>query len=138
MRGMKILVIDDEPDLVRALGMRLSSRGYEVSTAYDGVQAMSKITSESPDLVLLDIHLPAGNGYRICERLRSQPKTWGIPVIAITADPRPEAEQKCRRYGCAAFFRKPYDPHRLLEAIQEALPPEESPPRTEREATRIP
>jgi CheY-like chemotaxis protein len=138
MQGMKILVIDDEPDLVRALGMRLSSHGYEVSTAYDGVQAMSKIASESPDLVLLDIHLPAGNGYRICERLRSQPKTWGIPVIAITADPRPEAEQKCRRYGCAAFFRKPYDPHRLLEAIEEALPTDRIITEPVREAVRTP
>jgi CheY-like chemotaxis protein len=119
---MKILVVEDEPDLVRALRMRLSSHGYEVSTAYDGIQAMSRIQSEPPDLVLLDIHLPAGNGYRVCEKLRSHPKTWGIPVIAITADPRPEAEEKCRRYGCSAFFRKPYDPHRLLLAIEDALP----------------
>lgn len=119
---MKILVVEDEPDLVRALGMRLSNHGYEVSTAYDGRQAMTRIQSESPDLVLLDIHLPAGNGYRVCESLRSHPKTGSIPIIAITADARPEAEQKCLRYGCSAFFRKPYDPHLLLKAIEDALP----------------
>jgi len=123
MHGVrKILVVDDEPDLVRALGMRLSSRGYEVMAAYDGVQAMSCIQKERPDLVLLDIHLPAGDGYKICERIRRNPETWRMPVIAITADPRPEAEQRCRKAGCVDFFRKPYDPKELLEAIRQALP----------------
>jgi two-component system, cell cycle response regulator DivK len=122
MNGKRILVVDDEPELVRALGMRLSGRGYDVVAAYDGVQAMARIQKEKPDLVILDIHLPAGNGFKICERIRSQPETWGLPVIAITADPRPEAEHRCRRFGCTAFFRKPYDSRLLMDAVEAALP----------------
>ncbi len=117
----RILVVDDEPDLVRALGLRLEGRGYEVLTAFDGVQAMSRIQKEHPDLVLLDIHLPAGNGYRICERMRAGRNVVGTPVIALTADPSLEAETRCRQLGCAGFFRKPYDPKLLMEAVQRTL-----------------
>jgi DNA-binding response OmpR family regulator len=121
MNSKRILVVDDEPDLVRALGLRLSGRGYEVITAFDGVQAMSRIQKEHPDLVLLDIHLPAGNGYRICERMRSSAGVKETPVIALTADPSAEAEMRCRELGCAGFFRKPYDPKRLMDAVTRAL-----------------
>ena len=127
MSSKRILVVDDEPDLVRALGLRLSSRGFEVLTAFDGVQAMSRIQKDRPDLVLLDIHLPAGNGYRICERVRASAGVRKTPVIALTADPSAEAELRCRELGCAGFFRKPYDPKRLMEAVTRAL---EVPPAT--------
>jgi DNA-binding response OmpR family regulator len=121
MKPKRILVVDDEPDLVRALGLRLSSRGYEVLTAFDGVQAMSRIQKERPDLVLLDIHLPAGNGYRVCERMRESAGVKETPVIALTADPSAEAEKRCHELGCADFFRKPYDPRQLMEAVTRAL-----------------
>jgi two-component system, OmpR family, alkaline phosphatase synthesis response regulator PhoP len=127
MNAKRILVVDDEPDLVRALGLRLSSRGYEVLTAFDGVQAMSRIQKERPDLVLLDIHLPAGNGYRVCERMRASEGARETPVIALTADPSAEAQRRCNELGCADFFRKPYDPKELMAAVTRAL---DSPPRT--------
>lgn len=121
MNPKRILVVDDEPDLVRALGLRLSNRGYEVLTAFDGMQAMSRIQKEKPDLVLLDIHLPAGNGYRVCERMRASEAVRETPVIALTADPSVDAERRCHELGCADFFRKPYDPKELMKAVTRLL-----------------
>ncbi|MBD3162894.1 MAG: response regulator [Candidatus Eisenbacteria bacterium] len=124
MKGTKaktILVVDDEPDIVQALETRLNSRGFRVLRAYDGAQATARIQKERPDLVLLDIHLPGGDGLTVMRRNGSSPK-GRIPVVAMTADPSWTTERSCHELGCAGFFRKPYEPNRLFEAIERALP----------------
>ena len=123
MNRLRILVAEDEPDALRALTLRLQAHDYEVVPAVDAMQATARIRKEKLDLILLDIHLPAGGGFKILERLRSSPKTRTIPVIAITADPSPETKRRCYELSCHAFFRKPYHPQRLLEAIELALGP---------------
>jgi len=131
MKQLKILVVEDEPDTLRALALRLRAHDYEVVTAVDAMQATARIRKDELDLILLDIHLPAGGGFKILERLRTCPKTQAIPVIAITADPSAETKRRCYELSCHAFFRKPYHPQRLLEAIELALgPARKSPART--------
>lgn len=121
MTGVKILVVDDDPDLARALAVRLTHEGYAVRNAYDGVQAMEQISKDPPHLIILDHHLPAGSGCVICEHLQRDPGTRGIPVIMITADPSSEVAERCLGLGVAGFLRKPYDPHRLVGLVHQAL-----------------
>ena len=123
MNRPKVLVVEDEADALRALELRLRSRDYEVLTATDAMQATTRIRKEQIDLILLDIHLPAGGGFKILERLRTTPKTETIPVIVITADPSAETKRRCWEFGYFAYFRKPYHPQKLLEAIELALGP---------------
>ena len=128
MKLLRILVVEDEPEVLRALALRLRANDYEVITAVDAMQATARIRKEHLDLILLDIHLPAGGGFKILERLRTSPKTQTIPVIAITADPSAETKRRCWEFGCLAFFRKPYHPQRLLEAIELSLGPAQKKP----------
>jgi two-component system cell cycle response regulator DivK len=123
MKRLKILVVEDEPDALRVLTIRLKAHDYEVVTAVDAMQATARIRKEYLDLVILDIHLPAGGGFKVLERLRACPKTKAMPVIAITADPSNETKRRCYEFNCHAYFRKPYHPQRLLEAIELALGP---------------
>jgi CheY-like chemotaxis protein len=81
----KILVVDDEKDWVWMLGMRLQHEGYKVEAAFDAVQAITQTIDLKPNLILLDIIMPAGNGIGVLEKLRENAKTINIPVIAITA-----------------------------------------------------
>lgn len=131
MKRLKILVAEDEPDALRALTMRLQAHDYDVVAAVDAMQATARIRKEDIDLILLDIHLPAGGGFKILERLRTCPKTRTMPVIVITADPSAETKRRCHEFSCHAYFRKPYHPQRLLEAIELALgPAQKTPART--------
>ncbi len=81
----KILVVDDEPDIVQAISMRLKSAGYTVISAMDGMQATNVALKETPDLIVLDIGMPAGSGHIVVQRLRDSIKTCHIPIIFLTA-----------------------------------------------------
>jgi CheY-like chemotaxis protein len=91
---MKILIVDDEPDFVSAIQMRLEANGYGVSTAEDGQQALQKIQFERPDLVILDIQMPDVDGYEVCQRLKADPKYRDIPILVLTA--RAQKDGWCR------------------------------------------
>ena len=121
MKQKRILIVDDEPEIVHVLEIRLRAYGLETLTAFDGEEALNRIRRDQPDLILLDIHLPAVNGLTILEQIPRDEAGRSIPIIAITADHRVELEQRCREIGCVAFFRKPYDPPLLISAIDEAL-----------------
>ena len=85
MSRPKVLVVDDEPDIVRALSLRLKSNGYDVVVARDGVQATVTAVREQPDLIVLDLGLPGGDGHVVAQRLRNNAKTCDVPIIALTA-----------------------------------------------------
>lgn len=118
----KILVVDDEADLVKTLRARLEFEGYETSAAYEGVRAVEAAHKQKPHLILLDLRMPAGSGQSVLKTLRSHPETEKIPIIIITAlnDSRLEAETK--EAGAEEFFRKPYSIETLLEKIRFHLP----------------
>lgn len=117
----KILVVDDEPDIVRSLSIRLGSVGYEVSTAMDGLNATRKAIEEQPDLILLDIGMPAGNGHEVVERLSNIGETSHIPVIYLTACTTDEDYRKAREGGVCKFITKPFDPEILLDAVEDQI-----------------
>ncbi|MCP4292627.1 MAG: response regulator [bacterium] len=113
----RILVVDDEPEIVRSLSIRLESVGYEVSAAYDGLSATRKAMEEKPELIILDIGMPAGNGHVVVERLRNIDETSRIPVIYLTACTNDEDYRKAREGGVCKYITKPFDSDILLAAV---------------------
>ena len=124
MDKKRILVIDDEPDFVRVVQLRLEAAGYDVSVAFDGMQGVSAAHKEKPDVIILDIMMPAMHGHRVCEALKKSSKTWTIPIIYLTAKGSKEDEELAYKLGAEHFLTKPYDPQILLETIKKALAPE--------------
>jgi DNA-binding response OmpR family regulator len=117
----KILIVDDDPDIRQLLGHRLKARGYEAVFAGDAIAAVNQARKEKPDLILLDLAMPAGDGYVVMERIKAMPALEGTPVIIVSArDPLSE-EQRLLTSGADAFFRKPFDYEELLTAISRAL-----------------
>lgn len=80
-----ILVVDDDPDLVESVSMKLATFDYRISKAYDGQDAFEKIQQEKPDLVILDVMMPRKNGYELCNQLKTDPQYKDIPVVLLTA-----------------------------------------------------
>ena len=117
----KILIVDDERDIVKALMIRLQGAGYEVVTAFDGAQGVFMAHKEKPDLIILDIRMPAGDGFSVAQRLKRSTHTFTIPVIFLTGSPETNAEEKARALGARFYIKKPYDPEELLDAIRRAL-----------------
>jgi DNA-binding response OmpR family regulator len=124
----KILIVDDERDIVKALTIRLQTNGYEVVTAFDGAQGVFTAHKENPDLVLLDIRMPAGNGFSVAQQLRKSSHTLHIPIIFLTGSPETDAEQRAQELGARFYIKKPYDPEELLDAVKRALRIESSDP----------
>jgi len=117
----KILIVDDERDIVKVLVIRLQSSGYEVISAFDGAQGVFMAHKEKPDLIILDIRMPAGDGFSVAERLKRSSHTWTIPIIFLTGSPEREAEGRAMDLGARFFIKKPYDPEELLDAVKRAL-----------------
>ena len=122
-RGLwkKILIVDDERDIVKGLMIRLQGAGYEVVTAFDGAQGVFMAHKEKPDLIILDIRMPAGDGFSVAQRLKRSIHTFTIPVIFLTGSPEKNAEEKAMALGARFYVKKPYDPEELLDAIERAL-----------------
>jgi len=121
MNKPKILIIDDDNDLRRALHIRLRSHGYETVFATDGLSAIRTALKETPDLVLLDLGLPAGDGFVVIERFQKNTKLSCIPIIVLTARNSRGNEEKAKAAGCYAFFQKPADNGELVGTIEKAL-----------------
>jgi two-component system response regulator MtrA len=121
MAQAKILIVDDDQDIRRLLGIRLKSRGYEPFFAGDAISAVNQARKEHPDLILLDLMLPAGDGYLVMERLKAMPALEGIPVIVVSARDPVAEEERFIQSGADTFFRKPFDYDELRTAIELAL-----------------
>ena len=117
----RILVVDDDPDVVRLLSLRLSKDGYEVSSAADGVACMAHVRREDPDLVVLDLGIPAGDGYLTLERLRDNPHWARLPVVVLTASSDADARASAMRAGAHAFFQTTAGTQEFLETISRLL-----------------
>ena len=122
MTGKKrILIVDDERDIVKALTIRLQTSGYEVVYAFDGAQGVFMAHKEKPDLVILDIRMPAGDGFSVAHRLGKSIHTFNIPIIFLTGSPEKNSEQRAQELGARFYIKKPYDPEELLDAVKRAL-----------------
>lgn len=116
-----ILVVDDRPDAVQLLRDLLELEGYETTAAYDGRQALDSIHHQLPDLVLLDINMPNLNGYEVCQRLKADPSTAGVPVLMLTAWAEPDHRIKGLQMGAEDYLAKPFDHRELLARIETRL-----------------
>lgn len=121
MAEAKILIVDDDQDIRRLLGHRLKSEGYQPVFAGDAITAVNTARKETPDLILLDLGLPAGDGRIVIERLQAMPALEGIPVIIITARDLSMERESLVRTGAHALFQKPFDYDELLAAIRSGL-----------------
>jgi two-component system KDP operon response regulator KdpE len=123
MQKPKILVVDDDPDLVRALRLRLHAGNYEVATATTGYNAIASAQKEHPALIILDLGLPVGDGFVVLERLQNIDSLATVPVIVLSARDPQSNEQRALKAGAAAFFQKPADNDELMSAIRVNLSP---------------
>jgi CheY-like chemotaxis protein len=117
----KILVIDDDADIRRLLKIRLGNEGYETAFAWDAVTALTIARKESPDLIVLDLGLPGGDGYVVMERLQTLAPFAMIPIVVLSARPVDPNAEKSIAAGATAFVEKPIDMDTLLAAIRDAL-----------------
>ena len=116
-----ILLVDDEPDMLEMLGMRLKKSGYKVITAITGEECLKKAEEKYPDLILLDILLPGLSGLEVARQLKGKAVTKDIPIIMVTALIGKDAEEKGLERGAEYFISKPFDPEELLAQIKKIL-----------------
>jgi len=117
----KILLVEDDEKIVKALTVRLKSQGYEVVAAFDAVMATSKAMEHHPDVILLDISMPGGNGFTVAERLHDSSLTADIPIIFLTASKEPGLRERAKELGAMAFLEKPFEAQELVSFIRQAL-----------------
>jgi DNA-binding response OmpR family regulator len=116
----KILVVEDDQDIRQLLHLQLTAVGYETAFAHDAATALAVARKERPDLILLDIGLPAGDGFLVMERLRALPDFEMVPVVVITARNASEGE-KAVELGARSFFQKPFEADELIGEIRRVL-----------------
>jgi DNA-binding response OmpR family regulator len=121
MSKKKILIVDDNEDLTKGLKVLLRSHDYATVVAGDAVSAISTAKSEEPDLVILDLGLPAGDGYLVMERMGNIPTLSSTPVIVVSARDREVDYRRSLNAGAKAFLQKPVDKEVLLTAIEKVL-----------------
>ncbi len=121
MNQKKILIVDDEPDVVKLVSARLQSAGYEVISAYDGDEGLAKARQEKPDLIILDLMLPQINGYEICRLLKFDIKYKHIPIVIFTARAQDSDKHMGKEVGADAYIIKPFEPKVLMDKIKELL-----------------
>lgn len=121
MDKKKILVVDDEMDIVRLLQTTLTEQGYEVIVAFDGIQAVHRAHHDKPDLIILDIIMPAGDGYTVCKKLKQSSHTWAIPIIVLTGKMGEEGRKEALEKGVDFYLIKPYNRKVLLSMVKEVL-----------------
>jgi DNA-binding response OmpR family regulator len=117
----KILVVEDDPDLVELLSFNLRGCGFTVSTASDGLDALKKARTIFPDLILLDLMLPELDGFGVCEILRREPATAAIPIIMVTAMSSQFARLAGLEAGANDYITKPFSPKQLIARVQALL-----------------
>lgn len=113
----RILIVDDEPDLVKVTSFRLKKAGYQVLISVDGRQALELIQKDPPDLILLDLLLPHIQGDQVCKQIKQDPKLKHIPVILFTAT-AVDIPAKVKEVGADDYLTKPFDPEELMGKVK--------------------
>lgn len=114
----RILAVDDERAIVRLVQVNLERAGYEVVTAYDGREALEKVASESPDLIVLDVMMPYMDGFEVLETLKKNPETRDTPVIMLTAKAQDADVFRGWQSGVDCYLTKPFNPMELLAFVK--------------------
>ena len=123
----KILVVDDDADIVEMLSYILKQAGFAIGTAFNGIEALKKVRSMSPDLVLLDLMLPEMDGFAVCETLRRHAHTANLPVIMLTAMSGELGRLAGLDCGANDYITKPFSPKMLVSKVEAQLKKQDSP-----------
>lgn len=121
MPDRKILVVDDEPHVVRTLSFVLQKEGYEISTAVDGEEALNRLHEVKPSLMFIDIMMPKKNGYEVCQEIKGDPALKGIHVIMLSAKGQEADKEKALTLGADEFITKPFSPVQVIERVKQIL-----------------
>ncbi|MCE8034467.1 MAG: response regulator [Halomonas sp.] len=117
----KVLVVDDEPNIVLSLEFLMQQAGFEVTTAEDGEGALAEVEQSPPDLILLDISLPGLSGFDVLEQLRHDPRHARLPIIMLTAHGREVEREKGLALGADDYVTKPFSTQALVEKVKALL-----------------
>jgi CheY-like chemotaxis protein len=122
----RILIADDSRVQIHIFSAFLAAKGFTVAVAVDALQAWMSALREMPDVIVLDINMPAGSGIEVLRKLRMSIKTQHIPVVVVTGTSDPETERKARELGAAEFLHKPVEPGQLHAILARLLAPGEA------------
>jgi DNA-binding response OmpR family regulator len=121
MMAKRVLIADDEPNIVASLEFLMEQAGYEVKVAANGQEALELAASFRPDLVLLDVMMPGKNGYEVCQSLKSDPATRAVKVVMLSAKGRDVEVAKGLELGADAYVTKPFSTRDLVAQIRDML-----------------
>ncbi len=121
LMGTRILIVDDDLESLKLIGMFLQSKGYQIIAAQSGAQAFDKAVNETPDLVILDVMMPRMDGYEVCRRLRVEPRTVSIPILMLTAKTQVVDKVVGFEAGADEYLTKPIHPAELLDRVEALL-----------------
>jgi DNA-binding response OmpR family regulator len=119
--GQKILVVDDEPNIVQSLAFVFNREGFDVATAGDGVQAMSMIRDSKPNPLILDIMMPNKNGYEVCQEIKSDPELKDIQVLMLSSISNENSRRHAMSQGADDYINKPFSPMQVVTRVKELL-----------------
>lgn len=117
----RILIVDDEPNLVLALELLMKKQGYEIETADDGEKAVEAVERFRPDLILLDVMMPKVDGYEVCQRIRANPAHRGVTIVMLTAKGREVEREKGLALGADLYITKPFSTREVVRQVKEIL-----------------
>ena len=118
----RVLLIEDEPNIIEAIRFILSRDGWRVDTHSDGKSALEAVEARKPDLIILDVMLPNRSGYDILNDLRAAPETKGLPVLMLTARGQKKDRELAEKLGVSRFMTKPFSNGEVLAAVRELVP----------------
>jgi DNA-binding response OmpR family regulator len=119
----KVLLVDDEPNILLSLKFLMQKEGYEVLVAENGDEAMALARQSLPDLVILDVMLPSPNGYEVCQAMRADPQLTGLYILMLTAKSNPAEREKGLAMGADDYVSKPFSNRELVEKVRLILAP---------------
>ncbi|HKA92055.1 MAG TPA: response regulator [Haliangiales bacterium] len=119
--GKRILIVDDEPNIVVSLEFLMKRAGFEVEVAVDGEAALASVHRTAPDLVLLDIMLPRINGFEVCQKLRADPRFAGLKIVMLTAKGRETDQAEGMALGADLYVTKPFSTKELVAQVKQLL-----------------
>ena len=117
----RVLLVDDDREIVRGVGIRLRAAGYEILTAFDGQAGLLAAKENLPDAIVLDVRMPVMDGLTMLRRLRDYKETEAIPVVILSASVVDQGKARALEQGARYFLEKPYDPKSLIEAVEAAI-----------------
>jgi DNA-binding response OmpR family regulator len=117
----RILIIEDDPAVLRAISYMLEKEGYEVLTAVNGLEGLTKVKGENPDLLILDVMLPGIDGFEVCHRLRAEPQTAQLPILMLSAKGQAADKSMGLQVGANEYLTKPVERLVLLSKVEALL-----------------